>query len=152
MIEPARPPWLPDEMFPFFSRWFTTPDGQRMHYVDEEAGPVIVFLQGNPLWSFQIRHLIRELRSDSRCIGVDHAGFGLSSRSRRREVQHPQAHASRFSSLLHHLDVKDATLCMTDWGGPIGLQFACEDFERVARLVISYTWSWPVGSDLRLFL
>ena len=53
---------------------------------------------------------------------------------------------------MHHLDVKDATLCMTDWGGPIGLQFACEDFERVARLVISYTWSWPVGSDLRLFL
>ena len=121
MNEPARPLWLSDGMFPIVSRWFATPYGQRMHYVDEGAGPVIVFLQGNPSWSFQFRHLIGELRSDSRCIGVDHADFGLSSRSQRREVQHPQVYASQFSLLKHHLNVKDATLCMTDWGGPIGL-------------------------------
>ena len=121
MNEPARPPWLPGEMFPFVSRCFTTADGYRMLYVDEGAGPVIVFLQGNPSWSFQFRHLIGELRSASRCIGVDHAEFGLSSRSQRREVQHPQVYASQFSLLKHHLNVKDATLCMTDWGGPIGL-------------------------------
>ena len=88
-----------------------------MHYVDEGSGPVIVFLHGNPSWSFEFRHLIRELRHDFRCIAVDHVGFGLSSRSKRKEDHSPQAHAGRFSALMNYLDVKDATLYMSDWGG-----------------------------------
>ena len=146
--ERTRPPWLSDELPLFSSRWFTTPDGHRMHYVDEGSGPVIVFLHGNPSWSFEFRHLIRELRHDFRCIAVDHVGFGLSSRSKRKEDHSPQAHAGRFSALMNYLDVKDATLYMSDWGGPVGLHFACHQPERVAGLAIANTWCWPVGSDL----
>ena len=36
---------------------------------------------------------------------------------------------------------------MTDWGGPIGLDFARRHAERVKRLVIANTWCWPVGDD-----
>ncbi len=146
--EPTRPPWLSDHLFPFRSRWFTTPDGHCMHYVDEGSGPVIVFLHGNPSWSFEFRHLIGELRRDFRCIAVDHVGFGLSSRSEQREDHHPRAHADRFSALIDHLDLNDATLYMSDWGGPIGLSFACDQPKRVAGLVVANTWCWPVESDL----
>ena len=45
-------------MFPFESRFFTTPRGHVMHYVDEGAGEPIVFVHGNPAWSFELRHLI----------------------------------------------------------------------------------------------
>ena len=131
--EGTRPPWLSDELFPFPSRWFISPDGHRMHYVDEGSGPVIVFLHGNPSWSFEYRHLIGELRHDFRCIAVDHVGFGLSSRSLWKQDHTPQAHAGRFSALMDHLDVRDATLYMSDWGGPVGLHFACHQPERVNR-------------------
>ena len=36
---------------------------------------------------------------------------------------------------------------MTDWGGPIGLDFARKHPERVKRLVIANTWCWPVRDD-----
>ena len=36
---------------------------------------------------------------------------------------------------------------MNDWGGPIGLDFARRQPERIRRLVIANTWCWPVGDD-----
>ena len=143
----ARPDWLSDELYPFESRFFETADGHAMHYVDEGAGPPIVFVHGNPAWSFEFRHLIRGLRSEFRCIAPDHVGFGLSSRSDRREDHHPRAHAERLTALLERLDVREATLFLTDWGGPIGLEFARRRPQRVGKLVISNTWCWPVSRD-----
>ncbi|MYB41684.1 MAG: alpha/beta fold hydrolase [Chloroflexi bacterium] len=147
MATQGRPDWVSDELYPFESRYFQTPDGQRMHYVDEGSGAPIVFVHGNPSWSFEFRQLIEGLRGDFRCIAPDHVGFGLSSRSDRHEDHHPAAHAERFAALLDHLEVRDATLFMGDWGGPIGLEFARRHPERVARLVIANTWCWPVDDD-----
>ena len=143
----TRPDWVSDEMYPFESRFFATPCGQRMHFVDEGEGEPIVFVHGNPAWSFEFRHLIQGLRSEFRCIAPDHVGFGLSSRSGRREDHHPRSHADRFAALLDALDLQDMTLFMTDWGGPIGLEFARRNPDRVKRLVIANTWCWPVGDD-----
>lgn len=77
----TRPDWLSDDMYPFESRFFTTPSGHRMHFVDEGTGEPIVFVHGNPAWSFEFRHLIGGLRSEFRCVAPDQIGFGLSSRS-----------------------------------------------------------------------
>ncbi len=143
----TRPDWLSDELFPFESRFFATSDGYELHYVDEGSGPVIVFIHGNPAWSFEFRHLIEGLRSDYRCIAADHVGFGLSSRSNRRNDHHPRARADRLSELLQNLGVQNATLFLTDWGGPIGLDFARRHPDRVGKLVITNTWCWPVSRD-----
>ena len=143
----TRPNWLSDELYPFESQSFATSDGHELHYIDEGAGPVVVFVHGNPTWSFEFRHLIEGLRSEFRRIAADHVGFGLSSRSARREDHHPMAHAKRLTELLEHLDVRDATLFLTDWGGPIGLEFARRHPQRVAKLVITNTWCWPVSRD-----
>ena len=145
--EPVRPSWVSDEMFPFESRWFQTPDGHRMHYVDEGEGSPIVFVHGNPSWSFEFRHLVAELRGELRCIAPDHIGFGLSSRGESQADHHPLAHADRLTALLDELDVRNATLFMTDWGGPIGLEFARRNPERVRSIVITNTWCWPVADD-----
>ncbi len=142
-----RPDWISDELYPFESRFFETPDGQRMHYIDEGSGPTIVFVHGNPSWSFEFRHLIANLRSDYRCIALDHIGFGLSSRSEHKSDYQPQAHARRFAELMAHLNVEDTTVFMSDWGGPIGLDFARREPFRVSRLVIANTWCWPVNRD-----
>ena len=142
-----RPDWVSDELFPFESRFWDTPDSHRMHYVDEGDGPVIVFVHGNPSWSFEFRHLIADLRSDFRCIASDHIGFGLSSRSEDKDDHHPHSHARRFATLLDHLQIDSATLFMSDWGGPIALDYACRRPSRVSRLVIANTWCWLVNRD-----
>src|SRR5204863_5113 len=41
--------------------------------------------------------------------------------------------------LLEELDVRDATVVVHDWGGPIGLRLAVEHPDRIARLVIMDT-------------
>ena len=119
-----------------------------MHYVDEGAGAPIVFLHGNPSWSFEFRGLVADLRDRFRCVAPDHLGFGLSARPGRGEEHHPAAHAENFIALMHHLGLDDVTLFLADWGGPIGLEFARRHPERVARLVIVNTWAWPVDNDL----
>ena len=143
----TRSAWVSDEMFPFESRFVTTPRGHVMHYVDEGAGEPIVFVHGNPAWSFEFRHLIGGLRSEFRCVAPDHVGFGLSSRSDRPEDHHPAVHAEAFAALLDELELQDVTLFLTDWGGPIGLDFARRHPARVKRLVIANTWCWPVSRD-----
>ena len=148
IIPATRPEWVSDDLFPFESKFFTTPSGHRMHLVDEGAGEPIVFVHGNPAWSFEFRHLIKGLRSDFRCIAPDHIGFGLSSRSDRRRDHHPAALAREFTALIDYLELSDMTLFLTDWGGPIGLEFARKQPDRVKRIVIANTWCWPVADDL----
>ena len=138
---------MSEKLFPFESRFFATPRGQAMHYVDEGSGEPVVFVHGNPAWSFEFRHLIKGLRSEFRCVAPDHIGFGLSSRSDRKDDHHPAAHAEAFAALLHDLDLRDVTLYLTDWGGPIGLDFARRNPDRVKRLVVTNTWCWPVNRD-----
>ena len=147
IIPATRPDWVSDDLFPFESKFFTTASGHRMHLVGEGAGEPIVFVHGNPAWSFEFRHLIKGLRSDFRCVAPDHIGFGLSSRSDRRRDHHPAALAREFTALIDYLELSDMTLFLTDWGGPIGLEFARKQPDRVKRIVIANTWCWPVADD-----
>ena len=73
----ARPAWLPHDQFPFTSR-FIDVDGHTVHYVDEGAGPTLLFVHAGPAWSFIFRCLIDELRDDFRCVTLDFPGSGLS--------------------------------------------------------------------------
>ena len=147
-IPAHRPAWVSDEMFPFQSKFYTTPSGHKMHYVDEGEGKAIVFVHGNPSWSFEYRHLIRAMRPLFRCIAPDHVGFGLSSRGTRPEEHHPAAHAKTFAAFINSLGIQDITLFLSDWGGPIGLDFARKNPELVSRVVIANTWCWPVSRDM----
>ena len=74
----ARPDWVSDHLFPFEIRFLALPPDHRMHYIDEGKGDPLVFVHGNPAWSFLFRHPARELRSEFRCVALDHIGFGLS--------------------------------------------------------------------------
>jgi haloalkane dehalogenase len=62
------PAWLDREAYPFRSQWIEVAPGQRMHYLDEGAGEVLLFVHGTPTWSFEWRHLIRGLSDRYRCV------------------------------------------------------------------------------------
>ena len=142
----TQPDWLSLSLYPFQSHYFSSPEGD-IHYIDEGNGVPLVFVHGNPSWSFEYRHLISSLKNDYRCIAVDHLGFGLSERSPNIADYHPKKHAKRLADLLHELELEDITFVFSDWGGPICLDFARSNSDKISKLVVMNSWSWPVNED-----
>ena len=141
-----RPGRVADDQFPIESRVFDSPRG-RMHYVDEGRDEPILLELGKPSRAFEFRGPIANLRDDFRCMAPDHIGFGLSERSPKTEDPFPESHAKSFAPLPDHLRFDGVTLYLTDWGGPVGLDFAIANPGRVRRLILSNTWCWPVYTD-----
>lgn len=129
-------------LMPFASHYLDI-DGAPAHYLDEGAGPVVVFVHGNPAWSFLYRHMIAGLRDRYRCIAPDHAGFGLSRVPAGFDFR-PPSHAARLARLIEALDLADVVLVGHDWGGPIMLDVARALPGRVRGLVLGNTWAWDV--------
>lgn len=141
----SETPWIDRNEYPFASHYFQTEVG-RLHYVDEGAGAPIVMLHGNPAWSFQYRNLIKQLRTQYRCIAPDHLGFGLSDKPSDWNYL-PEEHAKNLAALIEHLGLKNITLVVQDWGGPIGIDYAVKHPGNVSRLIVMNTWAWPVNDD-----
>jgi haloalkane dehalogenase len=104
-------------------------------------------VHGNPAWSFLYRDLVTQLSGRVRCVAPDHLGFGLSDAPFGWSYL-PEDHAANLERLIDdELGLKDVTLVVQDWGGPIGLSYAVRHPENVAGLVILNTWAWPVDRD-----
>ena len=140
-----RPDWLDPVLFPFESR-FLDVDGATVHHVDEGTGPPLLLLHGNPTWSFLYREVIAGLRDRFRCVAPDYPGFGLSRPAPGYGFT-PAEHAEVVRRLVLELDLRDVTLMVQDWGGPIGLAAATRMPGRFSALVVANTWAWP-KSDL----
>jgi haloalkane dehalogenase len=125
---------LPD--FPFAPRWSSWAD-LRLARVDEGDGPPVVFVHGEPTWSFLWRTVLVPVRDAGyRCIAPDLPGFGRSDKPTDIGWYTYDRHTAALTALLEELDVRDATIVVHDWGGPIGLRVAAEQPERIGRLVI----------------
>jgi len=139
------PNWLDRNEYPFESNYFNLPMG-KMHYVDEGKGEPIVMVHGNPAWSFEFRNVIKEMSKTNRCIAADHIGFGLSDKPADWNY-FPAQHATNFERLMDSLDLRDITMVVNDWGGPIGLSYALKYPEKIKKIVILNTWLWSVEDD-----
>lgn len=150
----STPDWIDRALYPFRSRWVETAHG-RVHYVDEGEGPAILMVHGTPTWSFLFRGLIADLSRDHRVVAPDHLGFGLSEKPREAPYR-PEDHAERLSGVVERLGLRDVTLVVHDFGGPIGLARALERPDEVRALVLFNTWMWslegtPAEKASRLF-
>lgn len=126
-----------DGTFPFAPHFSTAP-GFRMHYVDEGEGEPLVLLHGEPTWGYLYRNFIPELSKASRVVVPDHMGFGKSETPQDREYT-LKTHVENLAALIDELDLRDITLVMQDWGGPIGSGYARRHIDRVKRLVVMNT-------------
>ncbi len=147
--------YLPSELrplYPFTSHFLTLPAG-RLHYLDEgpRDAPVLVMLHGNPTWSFYYRHLIVALRSEYRIIVPDHMGCGLSDKPASYPYNWP-THTENFAKLINHLGLPSLTLIAHDWGGLIGLRYAVEHPEKIAKIVLFNTAGFPIRVPRRITL
>jgi haloalkane dehalogenase len=125
---------LPD--FPYQPHWREL-DGLRLAHLDEGDGAPVLLVHGEPTWSFLWRHAIPPLRDAGfRCVVPDHAGFGRSDKPLDLGWYSYDRHTALLTDLVERLDLRDATVVVHDWGGPIGLRVAVEQPDRIAKLVV----------------
>jgi len=88
-------------------------------YVDVGEGEPVVFLHGNPTWSYQWRNIIPHLAPHRRCLAPDLIGMGWSGKSPTKSY--------RFVDHVRYMDAWVDALALTknvilvghDWGAPI---------------------------------
>jgi haloalkane dehalogenase len=111
-------------------------DGLRLAHLDEGDGAPVLLVHGEPTWSYLWRHVMPPLLdAGHRCIAPDHAGFGRSDKPTAIEWYSYDRHTALLADLVERLDLRDATIVVHDWGGPIGLRVAAEHPDRIARIV-----------------
>ena len=106
-------------------------NGFEMHFVDEGSGEPIVLVHGDPTWGYLWRQFIPLLSQRRRCIAPDHMGMGKSGARPEPYPYRLRHHIANLETLLLRLDLRDMTLVLHDWGGPVGLGFAVRHPQRI---------------------
>lgn len=147
----------PDERFADLPGWPYEPSyaevgDLRLARVDEGDGHPVVLVHGEPTWGYLWRKVVPPLLDAGlRAVVPDQVGFGRSDKPARREWY---TYDRLVESFAGHLDAialdEPVTLVVHDWGGPVGLRWAVEHADRVARLAILNTGLYrPRSSDER---
>ncbi|MGI9428001.1 MAG: alpha/beta fold hydrolase [Bythopirellula sp.] len=142
-LDPSRRADTWGALYPFQSHALQL-SGCRYHYLDEspaDDAPTLLFVHGNPTWSFHWRNLILASRERYRCVAVDHLGCGLSDLQPR-----PLGladHIENLVELVEQLDLRRVTLVAQDWGGAIGLGALLRARQRFERIVLFNTGAFP---------
>lgn len=142
---------------PGSERWFTLlrgPDaGRTMFYSDHSSGSgqprhTVLLIHGNPECSYTYRSIVQELVAHPepvRIVALDHIGFGLSDQAGYEMVE--THHAANLAELVSHLDLREVTLVVHDWGGPIGAGALLDDPSRVRALVVINSTIFPMPNE-----
>jgi pimeloyl-ACP methyl ester carboxylesterase len=118
-------------------------DGLRLHYLDGGgSGEPVLFLHGWPTSSFLWRRVMAEVAKGNRVIALDLPGFGKSD----KPVD--ASYSFRFynqvlDDFLKALEIDKISLAIHDFGGPVGLYWACHQPQRLHKLAILNTLVYP---------
>ncbi len=118
--------------------------GDRVAYVDEGAGEVLLLVHGIGGSSDSWRELVHRLSSSYRVIAVDLLGHGQSDKP--RTDYSLGAFAVWLRDFLDVLNIRQATIVGHSFGGGVALQFAHQHKEYCRRLILIS--SGGLGSDL----
>jgi len=132
--------WLDKSEYPFVSNYFDI-NGEKLHFIDEGQGEPVIFVHGTPSWSFDFRKVIKQIKTDFRCIAIDHIGFGLSSKPEHYDYS-TRNHSNTLTRFMLEKELEGITLVVHDFGGPIGLNFAIQYPDKVKQIVILNSWLW----------
>jgi haloalkane dehalogenase len=129
---------------------FTEVDGLRLARVDEGDGHPVVLVHGEPTWGYLWRTVLPPLLDAGlRVVVPDQVGFGRSDKPTDRSWFTYDRLVASFTGHLEAIGLDEpVTLVVHDWGGPVGLRWAVEHPDRVARLVILDTGLYTSGQRM----
>lgn len=146
---------LPDDYSPEgAAHWYRLTEGldagKTLFYYDHVVGDqppraTVLFVHGNPECSYTYRHIRDALIASGqplRLVAMDHIGFGVSDQADFEMVDFH--HARNVAELVRHLDLRNITLVIHDWGGPIGVGAFLDEPDRVDNLLLMNTAVFPM--------
>ncbi len=116
-----------------------------LHYREAgpQDGPVALMLHGFPQSSYMWRHAMSAVAAKGyRAIAPDFAGFGDSPPDPPGTWTR---HVESVEAFRQELGLERVVLVVHDWGGLIGLRWACDHPDAVSALVISDTGFFSDG-------
>lgn len=132
----AGPSEIPHEAgisaeYPFESRYVEV-FGSMMHFIEEGTGEPIVFIHGNPTWSYLWRNVLPHLVPFGRCIALDLIGYG---RSDKPQIQYKWTDQARYvEEFFRKMGLKNVVLVLHDWGVSLGLNYAMRHESNVRAI------------------
>ena len=107
-----------------------------MHYMEggnPDADPIL-FLHGNPTWSYLWRNIMPHLEDQGRVIAPDLMGMGMSDKP---EIGYFfREHADYLDAFINALELDNITLVIQDWGSGLGLDYANRNPDRIKAIAL----------------
>lgn len=131
--------------FKFNSSYLYDPpflEKSRMHYIDtgENIKGIVLFLHGNPSWSFGYRKMIsKSVEKGYRAIAPDLLGYGKSDKPIDYRWHTYDKHIAVIKFFIESLDLKNVTLVCHDWGGFFGLNIVPLLSDRFKNILLLNT-------------
>ena len=130
--------------FPFESK-FVEVQGSKMHYVEEGAGDPVLFLHGDPTWSYLWRNVIPHVSPLARCIAPDLIDMGKSDKP---DIEYRFVEHSRYVEVfIEALGLRNITFVIHDWGSALGFHYARRHEENVKGLAFMEAIVRPLTWD-----
>jgi haloalkane dehalogenase len=127
--------------FSFESNYAQIGDGSRIHYIEEGEGDPIVLVHGAPTHAYLWRNVIPHLSDTHRVIALDLPNFGRSDKV--GTIGMPE-YTARFGEFVDTLGLDKFGLVMHDIGGPIAMNWANANRERVSAVSLLETFVGPI--------
>jgi haloalkane dehalogenase len=111
-------------------------------YREAGAGPVVVFLHGNPMSSRVWRDVLPHVAEQARCLAPDLIGMGESGKP---DIAYRFAdHARYLDAWFEALALRDVVLVGYDWGGSLAMDWAARHPGRVRGISVFETFLRPL--------
>lgn len=129
--------------------------GSKMHYVESGSGDPVLFLHGQPTWSYLWRNVMPQLEGRGRLIAADLIGYGMSDKP---AIDYEMTdHIRYLDGFIAALNLKNITLVVHDWGSFFGFHYAMRNPGNVKGIAFMEAILLPVpgydalDEDLRNF-
>jgi len=127
--------------FPYESRYADV-KGSKMHYATAGEGDPILFLHGQPTWSYLWRNIMPELEGKGRLIALDLIGYGKSDKP---DIAYEMTdHIDYIEAFIETMGLKNITLVIHDWGSFFGFHYAMNHPENVKGIAFMEAILLPI--------
>lgn len=127
--------------FPYTSHYVEV-KGSKMHFAAGGEGDPILFLHGQPTWSYLWRNIMPELEKNGQVIALDLIGYGKSDKP---DIAYEMSdHIEYVEAFINKLGLKNVTLVIHDWGSFFGFEYAMRHPENVKGIAFMEAMLLPI--------